>query len=182
MFVDDKYSFSLTDTQLADLGLRTGDIITGQDVNSFKKLSKIGKLKDLALKWTMRRNHSEREITDYLKKKSDDPQIQKEILASLKEYGFVDDRQFAEEWLKSRRASGKSRFAIKGELIKKGISDEILEELFESDDSELEALDLLVNKKKHLARYQDRQKLMAYLASKGYRYDDIKEVLEGNKN
>lgn len=54
------------------------------------------------------------------------------IIKRLKEYGYLDDKQFAKSWIKDRLQSrdlGKAR--LKEELFKKGISKEIIEEQLE---------------------------------------------------
>ena len=43
---------------------------------------------------------------------------------------------------------------------------------------ERQAVRNIIAKKKHLSRYQDRQKLLAYLMRQGFNYDSVKAELE----
>ena len=69
VFVDRKYSFSLTIEQLADSKLKSGQELSEADLKRLKKLSEDGKLKYKVLEWLMVRPHSERELRDYLFRK-----------------------------------------------------------------------------------------------------------------
>ncbi len=64
------------------------------------------------------------------------------------------------------------------ELKQKHISDEIINGVLGADETdEQETLKVLIEKKRHRTRYQDDNKLISYLAGQGFRYDDIKDVL-----
>jgi len=177
VFVDEKFSFGLSESQLIEAAIGVGDEITVDHLDDLKKLSKIGKLKEMASSWALRRDHSVREIEQYIYKKTQDESEKKELFAYLNKLGFVDDKRFAENWVRQRRNKGMSTFVVRGELYKKGINSEIIDEVVDNED-ELDSLLILVEKIKDRAAYKDKQKLMKYLASKGYRYDDIKKALE----
>ena len=72
VFVDEEYVFSLSLDQLVASGLKAGDDILPGQIADYQQASTEGKLFDRALMWALRRSHSEREIRDYLKRKTDD--------------------------------------------------------------------------------------------------------------
>jgi len=177
VFIDEEFSFGLSESQLLEEKLAIGDEVDAEKLKELKQLSKLGKLKELAVAWAMRRNHSKREIINYLRKKTDDESEQKETLNFLESLGFVDDERFSEVWVSARHNKGMSSFVIKGELIKKGVVSEIIDSVM-ANIKDIDALRTLVDKKKNRSAYKDEHKFMAYLASKGYNYDDIKKVLK----
>ncbi|KRN99128.1 recombination regulator RecX [Companilactobacillus kimchiensis] len=84
---------------------------------------------------------------------------------------------------KQKRASFKQMLTkVRQSLYQKGFDKEIIEEAIQSldlevdEDEELDKLKVLVNKVKH--RYDKPAKLINYLMTKGYHYDEIKRVLE----
>jgi len=131
------------------------------------------------------RPRSEKELRDYLeKKKCDDLSIQR-IIENLKEHKFLNDEEFVAWWIEQRTiVKPKAARIIKFELKQKGISKELIEEAFEKDlSSDLEKAKALI--KKRIKRYQgvaDKkkiyEKLGRFLASKGFDYEIIKEVLD----
>jgi hypothetical protein len=77
VFVDGKYTFSLSLDELLAHKLKTNDELGAHDVKKFKKISADGKLRARALEWLMSRPRSEREFRDYLyRKKAETEQIE----------------------------------------------------------------------------------------------------------
>jgi regulatory protein len=180
VYVDGKYSFSLSTWQLGSVGISLGDEITKKQINEFKEKSEFGKLYDRTLMWLMLRPRSHWEVEDYLNRKSDNEASKKEILKRLDEKGYVNDRVFAERWIESRRLLKKvSKLKLRQELIKKRVPKEIIEESINADEiSDLDVVKELITKKRKISRYQDDQKLMAYLARQGFSYGTIKQALD----
>lgn len=176
VFIDGKYSFSLSSWQLSELKIKVGQELDQQLIGEFQVASDFGKLYDRTLRWAYMRRRSEREIDTYLKKISEDSGIWEQIKERLGKLGLIDDKEFARVWVASRRRSKHSSdIKLRGELRQKGISEDIIaQELSESEIDETDALTSLIEKKRKITRYQDPQKLMNYLARQGYRYDQIK--------
>ncbi|MCP3427234.1 RecX family transcriptional regulator [Rothia sp. AR01] len=109
------------------------------------------------------------------------------------ELGLVDDRQYAEMYVRSRAASRKlARPALRRELVQKGIAGELAEEALEQRDEEDEREDARELVRKKLARegaLADRverekvtRRLASMLARRGYApglaFGIIREELE----
>ena len=69
IFLDGKFSFSLTLTELADSKLHQGQVLTDPDVERLRNLSGLGKLYQQTLEYCFSRPHSKKEIIDYLERK-----------------------------------------------------------------------------------------------------------------
>ncbi len=69
VFLDGKFSFSLTLTELADSKLHQGQALTDPEVERLRNLSGLGKLYQQTLEYCFSRPHSKKEIIDYLERK-----------------------------------------------------------------------------------------------------------------
>lgn len=180
VFVDDKYSFSLSDTALLDSKLVIGQELTEVQVRGFKKLSADDKIYGLALRYAVMRPRSNWEIESYLQRKKVDPLLSQEIVSKLSKLRLLDDASFARSWIANRRLlKPVSRRRLVQELRAKRVPDEIAEEALAEDDTDERAtLRELVERKRRQSKYQDDLKLMQYLARQGFNYDDIKSALK----
>jgi regulatory protein len=188
IFLDGKYSFSLTLDQLLEEKLKKGDDIDGNKLKILKKLSDEGKLKQRAIEWVIGRPHSTKEFRDYLYKKQADKELIEAWVEEFKDKKYLNDEKFAVWFAENRIRKNKSTRAITSELYSKGINGPDISSALESlenneDNDELKSKDKLAIKKivaklENRPRYQDEQKLKSYLIGKGFNYQDIKEVLE----
>ncbi|MFC2702691.1 MAG: RecX family transcriptional regulator [Candidatus Nanosyncoccus sp.] len=69
VFIDGKFSFSLTLTELSDSKLHQGQVLTEAEIEKLCNLSGLGKLYQSTLEYCFSRPHSKKEIIDYLKRK-----------------------------------------------------------------------------------------------------------------
>ena len=90
-----------------------------------------------------------------------------QIINRLVEKGYVDDRKFADYYVENRFVKkGISRKRLKMELMKKGISRDIIEEVLDGRNDE-EEIDKIIAKKR--IKYDD-EKLISYLCRQGFSY------------
>ena len=179
IYVDGKYSFPLGETELLNTGIRVGQEFSQAELDELKDRSVIDKGYDRALNLIMLRPRSEWELRDYLRRKEYSPDVSDAILNKLSDRGFVDDADFAQRWVESRRLlKSTSKRRLIQELRQKRISDEIINLTLEKDvaDEQVILRELIFRKRKQ-TRYSDDQKLMQYLVRQGYNYGDIKTVL-----
>ena len=179
IFVDGKYAFSLSAESLLDAGIVNGQELSEADVQAYKKLSSDDKAYGLALEYVVRRMRSEGELHDYFRRKKYEPELAEQIIAKLKHGGYVDDTEFARRWVENRRLlKATSTKRLRLELQQKKVSSDIIQTVLAEDETdERQVLRELIAKKRKQTRYQDSQKLIAYLARQGFNYDDIKSVL-----
>jgi regulatory protein len=179
IFVDGKYVFSLSLDELVKYKLKNGDDLTQADVKKYKKISEDGKLRARALEWLMNRPHSEREFRDYLYRKKAEPELIEKFIEEFTEKKYLDNYKFAQWFIDLQERRGKSDRAINAELSSEGINREIVSEIFEDRSTgESERIKKIMAKKQNLSRYKnDPQKLMQYLAAKGFSWQDIKDAL-----
>lgn len=140
--------------------------------------------KDKALRLLEFRAHSERELTDKLKRAGANEFDIEEILEFCRNYNFVDDRVYAigkARDLKNLKKYGARR--IKSELYQKGIDAEYIEEALSLlDDDEEDALLPLVEKRlRGDFEKKNVDKCIRYFMYRGYNFSDIKNCIENLK-
>lgn len=193
VFVDGKYRFSLDITQVAELGIKNGAEYSEDELAELENESQFGKLYTRSLEYALIRPRSQREMRDYLYRKTRDTRtktgsIKKGVSVELTERvfdrlagkGYIDDEKFARFWVENRNLrKGSSKRKLQAELIAKGVDRQVIEQtLGESERSDAEEIQKIIAKK--ASKYDDSQKLIAYLARQGFRYDDIQDALSAN--
>lgn len=197
IFVDGKYRFSLDIYQVADLGIRVGNAYTEDELKTLEDESVFGKLYARALEYTMLRPHSAKEIRDYLWRKTRDTtfrsrktgelqvrsgvsqEIADRVYERLVQKGYINDEIFTRYWVENRnQRKGTSFRKLEAELRAKGVSPEIIQQNIQNStrDEKSEVQKIIAKK---ASKYDDEQKLIAYLARQGFAYDLIQEVLRG---
>lgn len=179
IFVDGKYSFSFSESMLLEQTLHVGQEVTEMEISELKRLSDDDKVYSAVLRYIAMRSRSEWEITSYLTRKGADEPLQDQILNKLRDYGYVNDENFARSWVESRRLLRPiSLRKLQHELQLKHIANDVISRVLTDDQTdELVVLRDLIARKRRQTRYQDNQKLLQYLAGQGFDYGEIKEAM-----
>lgn len=180
VYIDQTYAFSLSYNQLLDQKIHSGQQIDQARLNELKRASDLGKMYERSLMFAMLRPRSQKEMRDYFRRKKWDASDAEHVLQKLVAKGYINDVSFARSWVQNRAINKKmSKRKLVLELKQKGVSEEIIQGTIDSSEfNESTALSELIAKKRKLARYQDQQKLMQYLARQGFGFDDIKRALQ----
>lgn len=180
VYVDGIYAFSLSLDELVEHRLKSGLVLDEAQLKAFKKLSQEGKWRARSLDWLLRRPHSTKEFRDYLYRKKIEPDFMNSLVKEFQTKKYLNDEAFARFWVESRRSSKHaSSRRLRFELRQKGVQKEIVDMILQDTEvDELQALTELITSKRRQTRYQDRQKLIAYLLRQGYNYENIKQALE----
>ena len=98
----------------------------------------------------------------------------------VKKYRYLDDEDYARRFVE-RNGNKKSRKQMVYELTQKGVARDILETVLEDMEVDEEAQILVLLAKKNYsgedATREEKQKISAYLARKGFSYDAISAAL-----
>lgn len=176
VFVDGKYSFSLSIMEITEFGVCIGQDITSSDITDFKSKSELGKHYINSYKYCLLRPRSVYEVSLYLKNKHISKEFIDCILNKLIKNKILDDNKFCIWWVENRnRKKGSSILQLKSELKKKGIQDDLINQVLKnSDRNEKDDLHKIYIRKKN--KYQG-DKMKSYLLSKGFKYSDINEFM-----
>lgn len=143
-------------------------------------------VKQSALNYLARRQHSKNEIKIKLIQKKFDKTLIEHTLNNLEENNYVDDHSFAQLFTDEKvKAKNWGKNKIKSELIKRGVSSkviaDVIEEKFNSESEIVSGLELARKKlKKLINRKVDQKKIQSsiysFLVSRGYDYDLCKQI------
>ena len=178
LYVDGTFNCGLSLETIMKNGIKEGQEISQVQLEVLKNQCEQEIALSKATAYIARYQKSESEINSYLRKKEFDEKIVQEVVNKLKSYGFVDDKLFAKNYVKSKTNSqGKIKLAFN--LRKKGLKDDVIQETieeFSQDEQQIENVleKYLRNKTKDV---KTKQKAYRYLASRGYQSGDIMSCL-----
>lgn len=181
VFIDGSFAFGLSDFDVLKFRLKEGKTITEAEISALKSDVLIQDAKQYALRLLDRHTYTEKAIERKLTERGSDPETIESVLAFLKEYQYINDEQYARQYVESALRTGKSGMRkIRYDLAEKGISrdviDKILNEQEEAENSydESEAvLPLLEKKLKGDFSFQNLMKAKRYCLSRGFSSDAI---------
>lgn len=138
----------------------------------------------LCLRLLTARSRTRAELAAQLAKRGYPDDIRNRVLDRLAAVGLVDDTDFAEQWVSSRRANaGKSKRALAAELQTKGVDDEVITAVLGGIDAGAERAraEQLVRVRLRREALGDEAKvsrrLVAMLARRGYSQNVACEVV-----
>ena len=136
-----------------------------------------------SIKYITKRLRSEKEIRDYLSKKTLDNYMIDNIINNLKEQGLINDKRFAQCYINDKlNLTNIGVKKIKYDLGNLGISDDIIEEInVEQNNDKLEKLIIKkINNNTKYSNYVLKSKIIQEMTSLGYDTDDIINICDIN--
>ncbi len=178
VYIDDKYVFSLGESELLNSGLNIGQELSSEDLKRFNQLAVMDKALDRTMRFMSIRSRSIWEVQTYLKRKGYGENTSNEIIKKLTKLGFIDDESFTKAWVENRRLlKPVSKRRLIMELRQKRVDNSIIDKALEEDEvTDESTLRQLIEKRR--GRYKNEIKLMQYLVRQGYNYQDVKSALE----
>jgi regulatory protein len=139
----------------------------------------------LCLRLLTARSRTRAELSAQLAKRGYPDDISHRVLDRLAAVGLVDDTDFAEEWVQSRRASvGKSKRALAAELHTKGVDNDVITTVLDGlgANAERERAEQLVRARLRREALGDDEarvsrRLVAMLARRGYDQTTASDVV-----
>ena len=182
IYLDGQCAFVLYKSELSSCHLKDGEAVTEDQIETILSEIVLKRAKRKAMSLLQSMDRTESELRDRLLRQDFPEETVDQAVRYVKSFGYVDDRRYAESFILSRKGR-KSRREIYAELSGKKIDGEIVDEMmercYEESDSG-EALRHLLRKKHYdpsRASVEEKQKLYAYLARKGFSYGEIKKAL-----
>lgn len=185
IYINYEYAFSCSKELVYTHKLSSGQQIERDSLNAIASEDNYIKCKNSALKIIERTYKSEKELYDKLIEKGYDEQTIEITMDFLKKYNFLDDLTFTKMYIKDKiKTQGKNK--IRFALIKKGISEEIINSVLEEFNTENQndtIIALAEKKYKTLQKNeQDSRKLYKKLADflirKGFQWEEVKPALK----
>ena len=157
--IDETFAFVLYKGELHSYGLKEGQEIGEDCYRDIMEnvLPKRAKLR--AMNLLKSRSYTEKQLYDKLKGNYPE-EIIAQALSYVKSYHYIDDRQYAEDYIEYHKES-RSRSRILRDLAQKGISSELASEIYEekagTDRAELEKEQILTLMHKNLKKNRSFQ-------------------------
>jgi len=181
VFLDGKYAFSLQAEVAVKEGLHIGQELPADYVESLLRVDDSQRGLDAATRYLGYRPRSESELRQRLQQRGFTGGVVEVVLAKLREQGLVDDEAFARFWKENRDSfSPRSQWLTRLELRRKGVDDEILNQVVGAIDDGDNAYRAALGKARHLslADYQVfRRRLGDYLRRRGFNYGTIEHTV-----
>lgn len=189
--LNDSTGFYIDLATIVKFDLFKGKELSAEDINNIKEYISINRIKLKCITLISKRPRSIKEIKDYLKKINKKNDIEDEsirnnkILEILIKERYLNDIEFAKWWVDNRNLFKiKSKREIKYELLRKGIEEDIINNILEQEkgSNETNKIRTLCLKKFGIEKINDidlkaKNKIVNYLIRKGYSYEDIKNAL-----
>lgn len=183
IYVEEQFAFTLYKGELSRFCLKEQGEITEEIISRIKAevLVKRAKLRAMHLLNEMTR--TEAQLRQKLKQNGYPEDVIDGAVAYVKSFGYINDEAYIRNFVESRKGK-KSRREIYALLGQKGLNQEtvetVLDEMYE-EHSEQEAIREILRKKHWDSEESDikeKQKIYAYLVRKGFRYEDIRQVIQ----
>ena len=185
VFLDGEYAFGVS--RFVGAWLSVGQKIDEAKKQSLLQSDEKEKAYQAALRYIGYRQRTEAEVIKKLEKLDFDLEIINNVIGDLKEKGYVNDHEFAAQWIQIRSESKPSskRF-VQFELKRKGIPEDTITSALEmAPDDQEQAIKL---GKKYLNRFNGindedfRKKITGVLSRRAFSYSVIKDALTELQN
>lgn len=176
VYIDGKYSFSISREDFFYLNLYEDKELTWDDINYIKNTVIFRSAKNAAIKYISLKMRSSGEVYRKLKDEGYDDEVIIKAIEELESMGYVNDRIYAGKFINDRmKLNPKSQRMLRIELKNKGIDEDIINDALneaEIDDMET-ARQLLIKKfgKYDLKDEKIRRRAYTYLCNRGFGYN-----------
>lgn len=183
IYVDDEYWFILDSEIIVSNHLKIGCQVDEDSLDELKMQAERRKARERAYYLLGYRDHSKQELFEKLKKSARE-EIALSIVLMVEEQGLIDDEAYARKLAKSYRihkkwGDRKCLFEMQHRGIERSIAVEALSEVNDEIDVNEQIVEIL-DKKYSLCldEYNDKQKVIAALARRGFGYDQIRVAID----
>lgn len=177
--IDGEYAGFLYHGEMRRLKIVSGKELTEQELDELNDVI-YKRAKERSLYIIERTEKTSKEIKEKLVLNGYPEKVAMRVISFLTKYGFVNDEDYARRYMQYK-SSKRSLRQIRMELMRKGISKDVLssiEEDMKIDESE--TIRILARKKYRSLDSLDeteKRKLIRYLLGKGFSYEKIKDAL-----
>jgi len=180
--LDGRFAFSLEAEVAIKEGLQVGQELSDSQIEALARFDHFHRCLNSAAHYLSYRPRSEFELRGRLHQRGFDGDSVEAVLTKLKEQGLVDDMAFAQFWKDNRESfSPRSQWLTKLELRRKGVANNIIDQIADTIDDEDSAYRAALSKARSLplSDYQSfRRRLGDYLKRRGFSYGVINHTIE----
>ncbi len=179
LFIDGTFYSGVERIVLLTENLHIGDFIDEEKLSAVISESEYTSAFSRASSYLLKGSHTVKQVAGYLVKKGYSGKIAAEVIDKLQSYGYLDDGQFAENYV-DLKSSRHGKRLLEVELKQKGVKEEYIEKALSNIENEDETA-LSIAKKYVKDKPLDmkmKQKCFRYILSKGFSYESAKYALD----
>lgn len=189
VYLNDEFAFVLYRGELSKYSLKEGNEINDDSLKLIMDETLLKRAKKRGMNLLQKMDRTEADIRRKLKEGGYPDVVVDETIEFLKSYRYIDDRRYADSYIRFKLSS-MSRREISKKLMEKGISESLIEEQFcnffdenneDEEETELSLCKKLLLKKcstLDLKEYDNRMKVFSYLYRKGFRSEIIDKAFK----
>lgn len=185
VYLDGQFAFILYKGEIRQFHIKEGQELSEESYQHIitQILPRRAKLRSMNL--LQSKDYTRKQLEDKLRQGEYPQECIEEAVAYMESYGYVDDERYARDYIEYHIQS-RSRNRIEMDLIRKGISKEIIQKAFGAleelgvEQDEMKLIIELLRKKKYsadTATKQEQQKMYGFLYRKGFHSDVISRAL-----
>jgi len=182
IFLDGTFAFSLEAEVAVKEGLQVGQELPSSQIEALTRADYFYRCFNAAVYYLGYRPRSEFEVRERLERRGFGGDTIEAVMANLKERGLVNDVAFAQFWKDNRESfSPRSQWLTKLELRRKGVANDIIDQIVDEVDDGDSAYRAALDKVRYLSAsdYQGfRRRLGEYLRRRGFNYSVINRTVE----
>ena len=180
VFLNNEFAFGLS--AFVGRSLSVGQTLEDLEIDELQNKESREKAFQISLHYIAYKSRTREEVEEKLLNSGFDSELILSIIEEISEKGYIDDLDYAKQWVEIRSSSKpRSKRQMSFELKKKGISEEIINKALGRAPTENElALSLgrkYIRRYQHLDEKDIEKKLFEVLARRAFSYDVIQETL-----
>ena len=171
-------SLEINEDIVLDYFLYVNKELTVKELQEIKESAQTSSALNAAYSLLSRSQYTKKEIRQRLQKKNYKDKIVDKVIQKLLNLGYLNDKEYVKDYL--LYAQGKGPRKIKSELIKKGISDNLIKEIdFDNQDLEIaKQIDKTILKYQ-IYNYRTKfTKIYNHMVLLGFDAEKVKDILE----
>lgn len=182
VYLEDGSSFAMYRRELRHFDLEPGAELTSEQFETIHRDILMPRARKRAMHLLEQMDRTEAQLCEKLRQNGYPEDIVEDAIAYVKKFHYVDDLRYASNYVRCRSQS-KSWRQLSLELMRKGISREIVEQALGEEYEEADETAKIMRwvEKKHYdagtADFKEKQKMYQFLMRKGFCSEDILRVI-----
>lgn len=181
--LDSDQTCYITEDTIVRFMLTKGKEISAEELTEIKSFAQFSYSKNLALYHLSFKARTEKEVIDYLAKHEIDEKSIQQVIQSLKDDNWINDRQYAQAIINSNQLSGdKGSYMLMQKISQKGVAKAVIQDVLQEFDmtevAERTAEKLLKKYQGKLPARALQDKIIQGLTNKGFSYTEAKAAFD----
>ena len=183
VYLDEQFAFVLYKGELSRYHIQEGCQLSQELFQKIKTEVVLKRAKMRAMHLLNAMERTEDQLRLKLKQGLYTEDIIDEVIRYVKSFGYVEDKGYAERFIRNRQ-NAKSKRELYAALCQKGVSREDIESAMEQcyeEEDETAAIRRILEKKRFSVEDStdaEKKKIYDHLLRKGFRYEDISQVIQ----